>query len=107
MRKTMSGRGPFSPHFPLFLLGRTGRPLVSVHGDGKAALGYSNRRLALAAGQLLLRRGIREIGVLSVSTAERFQQVVSQLARHDVQYMIWDDVGESSTRDVVDLSRVH
>src|SRR5436189_2187671 len=32
----------FRPHLPFFLLGRTGRPFVSVHRDGKAAIGYSS-----------------------------------------------------------------
>jgi hypothetical protein len=93
----------FRPHLPFFLLGRTGRPLVSVHREGKAAIGYSSRRLASAAGELLLERGAHAIGVLSVSTAERLEQVVSQLNRHDVEYLIWDDVGDSASRRVFHL----
>ena len=105
VRKTQRLKA-FSPQFPFFLLGRTGRPLVSVHRDGKAAIGYSNRRLACEAGKLMLQQGVREIGVLSVSTAERFQQVVSQLTRHEVQYLIWDQVGESADRQVFQLEPV-
>jgi hypothetical protein len=106
MRKSHPTRSAFCPRFPLYLLSRTGRPLVSVHGDGKAAIGFSNRRLAQAAGHLLLRQGAREIGVLSVSTAERFQQVVSQLKRHEVTHMIWDDLGDCPTRDVIELAGI-
>ena len=93
----------FRPQLPFYLLGKTGRPLVSVHRDGKAVIGYSNRQLAHEAGKLMLEQGVREIGVLSVSTAERFQQVVSQLTRHEVRYLIWDQVGESADRQVFQL----
>ena len=106
MRKSQPVRGPFTPRFPLYLLGKTGRPLVSEHEDGKAAIGYSNRRLAISAGRLLLKQGVREVGILSVSTEERFREVVSQLQRHQVQYLIWDDLGESEVREFIDLTKL-
>ena len=102
VRKTQRIKA-FSPHLPFFLLGRTGRPFVSRQREGKAVIGYSSRQLASEAGELLLERGVREIGVLSVSTAERFEQVVSQLARHDVEYLIWNHVGDSESRQVFHL----
>jgi hypothetical protein len=104
VRTLLLHRSRIPPHFPMFLLGRSRRPLVSLCGDGRAAFGYSTRRLATAAGLLLLKRGIRGVGVLSVSTPERLGQVVSQLARHHVQYMIWDDLADSPTRTFIDLS---
>ncbi len=106
MRNSQPVQGPFPPQFPFYLLGKTGRPLVADHADGKAAVGYSSRRLAITAGRLLLRQGLKQVGILSVSTEERFREVVDQLARHDVQYLIWDDIGESEVKNVVDLAFV-
>ncbi|QDT56532.1 hypothetical protein Pan44_45880 [Caulifigura coniformis] len=74
-----------------------------MHADGKAAIGYSSRELACEAGELLLQEGATQIGVLSVSTADRFQQVIAQLARHDVRYLLWDHVGEEAGSRVIDL----
>lgn len=95
-----------SPRAPLFLLASSGRPLVWDHGGDRAILAYSSGQDAVAAVHLLHSRGMRRIGVLSVSTTERLQEVVSQLTRHGVRSMIWDYRGDSTKRQVIDLKTV-
>lgn len=97
---------PFHPRFPLFLIGRNGCPLVSCAGDVKTALGYSSRELAELAGERFLEQGFQNIGVLSVSTAERFRAVTSQLIRHQVTQLSWDYLGPPAVRTVVMLAEL-
>jgi hypothetical protein len=95
-----------SPRVPLFLLANSGRPLVWNHERGKAVIAYSTGPAAVTAARLMLSRGFREIGVLTVSTEKRLQEVVAQLARHGVRSMIWDYLEDSPTREFINLSTV-
>jgi hypothetical protein len=104
MKKRTGPPAPFCPQLPVFLLAKSGRPLAWNHDGTKAVIGYSNGLLALAAGEVLQKRGLGPIRVLSVSTEERFREVVSQLARHGVHRMIWNHDGGSATHEVIHLS---
>ena len=103
MKKSKGPPVPVCPQLPLFLLAKSGRPLAWNHDGTKAAIGYSDGLLALAAGAALQKRGLGPIRVLSVSTEKRFREVVSQLARHGVHRMIWNHDGGSATHQVIDL----
>ena len=106
MARALKNQNAFHPDFPLFLIARNGRPLVSSEGNEKAAFAYSNRERAELAGVRFLAQDFQNIGVLSVSTKERFVEVISQLMRHKVTHLSWDYLGDPATRKLIPLASI-
>ena len=90
--------GDFDPTFPFYLVCENGYPIGCTHAGGMFAVAASSKELAELIANNFRKAGHKgRPGLMPVTDAADFQNIIRKLSDQGVTHMTWNATGASKT----------